>query len=385
MIAARWKAMPWVLGVCLLAFSFVAANRLLHTQEGNNGAGPEAPKKDGKAAPSGEAKAQGLTVLGTVDAPQGVGRVDAPSFPALSGATVIAVYVVPGQEVKVGDPLLKFDDSLFLAKLDQAEAALNAAKGDAEKAKVQKETLAIGIELQKIAIKKAEKDLHFTKEAYKRARDAFELLLAADKMRSDLEKENARYNNLELLKGEQLIASATFAVEKEQKELAVLQSKPVDVDVQLAAAKIANATAAVAEAKAVIELATVKARSAGVVERLIAHPGRTFGPATREPALYIVPGGVRIVRAEVEAEFAHKVHDKVGRKVTICDSHNFNQTYEGRVTRIATSYFPNRGSGDMLAVNPSQVLECEIEVLDPTPAGKPPLRMGQKVRVAFGP
>ena len=385
MIAARWKAMPWVLGLCLLAFSFVAANRLLHTQDGNNGAGPDAPKKDGKAAPSGPPNAQGLTVLGTVDAPQGVGRVDAPSFPALSGATVIAVYVVPGQEVKVGDPLLKFDDSLFLAKLDQAEAALNAAKGDAEKAKIQKETLAIGIELQNIAIKKAEKDLHFTKEASTRSRDAFEVLLAADKMRSDDEKKNARYNNLELLKAEHLTASAQFAVEKEQKELAILQSKPVDADVRIAAAKIVGMTAAVAEAKAVIELATVKARTAGVVERVIAQPGRTFGPATREPALYIVPSGARIVRAEVEAEFAHKVHDKVGRTVTICDSHNFNQTYEGRVTRIATSYFPNRGSGDMLAVNPSQVLECEIEVLDPTPTGKSPLRMGQKVRVVFGP
>ncbi len=385
MIAARWKAMPWVLGVCLLAFSFVAANRLLHTQEGNNGAGPDVSKKDAKAAPSGEAKAAGLTVLGTVDAPQGVGRVDAPSFPALSGATVIAVYVVPGQEVKVGDPLLKFDDSLFLAKLDQAEAALNAAKWDAEKAKVQKDTLPKAIDLQKLAVKKAESDLYFAKEAYDRAREAFDAILATDQMRSDVEKDRARRNNLELLKGEQLTASAKLVVEKEQKELALLQSKPVDADVQLAAAKIAGATAAVAEAKAVIELATVKTRSAGVVERLIAHPGRTFGPATREPALYIVPGGVRIVRAEVEAEFAHKVHDKVGRTVTICDSHNFNQTYEGRVTRIATSYFPNRGSGDMLAVNPSQVLECEIEVLDPTPAGKPPLRMGQKVRVAFGP
>ena len=385
MIAARWKAMPWVLGLCLLAFSFVAANRLLHTQDDNNGAGPDAPKKDGKAAPSVAPNAQGLTVLGTVDAPQGVGRVDAPSFPAISGVTVIAVYVVPGQEVKVGDPLLKFDDSLFLAKLDQAEAALNAAKGDAEKAKIQKEMLAKGIELQKLAVKKAESDLHFAKEAYDRGREAFEAILATDKMRSDDEKDKARRHNLELLKGEHLIASAQFAVEKEQKELTTLQSKPVDADVQIAAAKIAGSTAAVAEARAVIELTTVKARTAGVVERVIAQAGRTFGPATREPALYIVPSGVRIVRAEVEAEFAHKVHDKVGRTVTICDSHNFNQTYEGRVIRIATSYFPNRGSSDMLAVNPSQVLECEIEVLDPTPAGKPPLRMGQKVRVAFGP
>ena len=33
MIAVRWKALPWVLALCLLAFSLVAANRLLHTLE----------------------------------------------------------------------------------------------------------------------------------------------------------------------------------------------------------------------------------------------------------------------------------------------------------------------------------------------------------------
>ena len=115
MTAARWKAMPWILGISLLAFSFVAANRLLHSQEPNNGAA--GAKKDAKVP-----AAQGLRVLGTVDVPLGIARVDAPALPALSGATVVSVFVQQGQEVAIGDPLLSFDDSAF-----RSNASMRAA------------------------------------------------------------------------------------------------------------------------------------------------------------------------------------------------------------------------------------------------------------------
>ena len=382
MIAVRRKGLPWIVALCLLALSLVAANRLLHTQEGGGGA---PPKKDAKSAPAAMPSVHGLTVLGTVDAPVGIARVDAPAFPAASGATVTAVLVHEGQEVKVGDLLLQFDDSAFAPKLAQAEAALQGAQWDADKARIQKESLQQAIDLQKLAIRKAERDLHYAEEGYARGREMFEALLAADKMRTEEEKDRQRRHNLELLKAEQQAEDAKFAVDRAKKELAVLQAKPVEADVQLAAAKIKGAQGAIAEAKSLIDMAKVKARTPGIVERLSAQAGMTFGPATRAPALYLVPTGARIVRAEIEAEFAHKINDRLGKSVTICDSHNFTHTYEGRVTRIGTSYLPKRGSADSFAVNPTQVLECEIEVLDPTPAGKPPLRVGQPVRVVFGP
>ena len=384
MIAARWKALPWILAVCLLAFSFVAANRLLHTQEQNNGAGPDAPKKDAKAGPATPPSA-GLTVLGTVDTPLGIARVDAPSLPALSGATVVGVFVREGQEVKVGDPLFHLDDSVFRFKLDQAEEALAGARVEAVKAKVQEADHLAVIDLQKLAVSAAETTHKFAKEGLDRGREAFEIGLAANKMLSDADRDQSRRFKLELLEAEYKVEQAKAAWEKDRKELKRLETKPVDLDVQLTAAKIKGLSAVVAEAKVVIELTKVKARTAGVVERLTAQPGMTFGPATRQPAMYLVTTGARIVRAEVEAEFAHKINDRIGQMVTIRNSHNSSQTYEGKVTRLGTIYLPKRGSADTLAVNPTQVLECEIEVLDPAPAGKPPLRVGQPVLVKFGP
>jgi len=381
MIAARWKALPWLFALALLAFSFVAANRLLHTQDTNNGAGGDAPKKDPKPA----SPAQGLTVLGNVDATLGIARVDAPALPALSGATITEVYVREGQEVKIGDPLFQIDDSVYRSKLDQAEAAVLGAKQEAVKAQWQKDDLPALINLQKLAVATAETTHKYAKEGDDRGRQAFEIGLAANKMLTDADKDQARRFKLELLEAEFKVEQAKAAWEKEKIDLKRLEAKPVEADVQLAAAKLKGLTAAVAEAKAIIELAKVKARVAGVVEQLSAQPGRSFGPATRDPVLYIVPTGARIVRAVVEAEFAHKITDKVGKKVTIYGANNFSQTYEGKVTRISTTYLPKRGSSDVLAVNPSKVLEWEIEVLDPTPAGKPPLNVGQEVRVVFGP
>ena len=386
MIAVRWKALPWVLALCLLAFSLVAANRLLHTDEEEGIAAPGAPPKKGaKPAPAAPPKPHGLTVLGSVDAPNGIARVDAPAFPAASGATVVAVLVREGQEVKVGDVLLQFDDSAYIPKLRQAEAFLMAAQWEADKARIQKEDLASQIDLQKLAVAAAKTNREFAEQAMLRGREGFEAALKANTIATDEEKDRMRRNNFELLAAEHKFEGAKYAVQKEEKDLKRLETKPVEADVRLAAAKINGATAAVGEAKSLIEMAKVKARSAGIVERLSAQAGMTFGPATRTPALYIVPTGARIVRAEIEAEFAHKINDRVGKTVTICDSHNFTHTYEGRVTRIGTSYLPKRGSAENFAVNPTQVLECEIEVTDPTPAGKPPLRVGQPVRVVFGP
>ena len=102
-----------------------------------------------------------------------------------------------------------------------------------------------------------------------------------------------------------------------------------------------------------------------------------------EPVLILVPAGKRIVRAEVQAEFAYKVADTVSKKVTVFDDTNFALTYEGTVRRVATSYLPRRAADVALTVSPTKILEVEIEIADPAPPGKPPLRVGQPVRVSF--
>jgi hypothetical protein len=100
--------------------------------------------------------------------------------------------------------------------------------------------------------------------------------------------------------------------------------------------------------------------------------------------MYLIPSGPRVVRAEVEAEFAHKIDDFIGKTVTIRAGQNFADTYTGTARRVSGAFLPKRFGGDSLVGNPTRVLECLIEITDPAPAGRPPLRPGQPVRVTFG-
>jgi multidrug resistance efflux pump len=375
-----------VLGVCAVAFSLVAAKQLMRSNESAAGGGA---KPAAKGAPTATPTVPGLTTLGTVDAPNGIARVDAPALPALSGMTVVDVKVKNGQEVKVDDVLIQFDDSLFVEKVHQAHAELVAAQQDQLLAQKQIDDQPQLVKLQKLAVEKAQLDLKFATEALKRGNEQLERRFQTNNPATlapwtDAEKERERRDTPELLKGELAVESLTLAVTKEQTELERLQSKPIQSAKAMADAKVKRLEATEREAQAAVDACKLKARVPGVVEQVAAVKGMTFGPTTRTPAMYIVPAGKRIVWAEVEAEFAHKIDGQLGKKVTIYDSHNFSNGYEGIVARIGTSFLPKRGSADTFTTNATRVLECEIDVVDAAPAGKPPLRVGQPVRVVFG-
>jgi multidrug resistance efflux pump len=380
-ITNRRKALPWILGVGILAVSLVAANRMVGTAEAQTAA-------DGKAAkglPSGGLG--GLTILGSVDAVPGVVRVDPP---AIAGVlSVHEVLVEEGKVVAVGDPLIRFDDELFRHGLAQAEAGRTAAKWQHDKAVAAQKDHAQLLKKQQLAVTVARFKWEKAKEARDRGNETFERALAEDRnlatgaYLTDAEKARRRKENQELMRADLLVDLAKFDWDKEQIDLDRLTAAPIDADPNAAAAEVARLTAKVAELQATVDACTVTATVAGTIEQVLATPGMLFGPGTRVAAMQIVPSGGRIVRAEVESEFVARVADKAGKKVTITDSHHFGNTYDGVVVRVGTSLLPKRGAGDLLAGPPAKVLECLIQVIDPNPPGKPPLVVGQPVRVVF--
>lgn len=381
-ITNRRSAVPWVLGVGLLAFTLIAANR----SGGTAGAQTRDDGNAGKKSPDGGPG--GLTILGTVDAVPGVVRVDPP---AVAGVlSVKKVLVAEGATVKEGDPLIQFDDELYRHGLAQAEAAVVAAKWVHEKAVAGQRDHTQLVKKQQLAVDTARYQWERAKLARDRGAEAFERVLNSDRNLStgaglsDAEKDRRRRENQELLKAETLVELARRKVDEEEINLARLNASPVDADPNASAAEVVRLTAKVAETKAMVDACQVKATVAGTVEHVLATPGMLFGPGTRVAAMQIVPSGERIVRAEVEAEFVARVADKAGKRVTITDSHHFNNTYDGVVVRVGTSLLPKRGAGELLTGPQAKVLECLIRVTDPNPPGKPPLVVGQPVRVVFG-
>ncbi len=381
----RWKTFPWVLGLALIAFSLVAA-RLMNADTPVNGVGGGGPPR--VSAPPGPV---GLTVLGVVDSVPGVVKLDAPAVMAMPALTVQKVLVNEGDTVEVGQVLVEFDPPGVLKhKLTQAQKKLIAAQWAVAAASAAKDDFPNKLELQNKAIELAEKQLKQAEGIYTLYKDDFERVLQATKKSlgegslSDEEKERRRGTDEKLNQYTALVTELKAKVEVERIKLRQLKALPIEAPVQQANAEVDVIQATIDEAKAALEAFKLKALVGGTVEQVLAEPGKTYGPTSREPLLWVVPAGKRVVRAEVEAEFAQKIEAHRGKAVTVCDPHNPAITYPGVLTRIGTAFLPKRFGADALAVSPARVLECTVEVTDPAPPGKPPLRPGQQVRVVFG-
>jgi hypothetical protein len=85
----------------------------------------------------------------------------------------------------------------------------------------------------------------------------------------------------------------------------------------------------------------------------------------------------RIVRAEVEQEFANRV--SVGQVAKIQDDGTGGGEWRGQVVRIS-DWFPQRRSVQMEPMQFNDVRTMEV-VIRVEPGGKEPLLIGQRVRV----
>lgn len=381
----RWKAIPWVLvGVALLAVSLVAA-RLNNPASALNG--------EKAANPTPTSSVVGPTVVGTVDTAGGLLPLMPPGVPAMASLTVKKVHVKEGATVSPGDVLVEFDSSTMAEKKVQAEHAVTEAEWLADQARKKADLHPQVVEKAKLGVRKAEGDLAAAEKAQKAVSDSVEENLkvatqsATDRTPlTEEQKEVRRSRSPELLQANATLAAAKLAVEAANHDLKQAESAPplLDADVQRANAAVARLRSTVAEATAVIEAFKLKAQVAGVIEQVSVSDGMAVGPATRTPLMYLVPAGPRVVRAEVEAEFAHKIDAFVGKPVTVFAGEKFNDSYSGTARRVSGAFLPKRFGGDSLVGNPTRALECVIDVTDPAPPGRPPLRPGQPVRVTFG-
>ena len=164
-----------------------------------------------------------------------------------------------------------------------------------------------------------------------------------------------------------------------------LKTADPQVKVKEAQAAVEQAKAELAKAQSAVDLCVVRAKMPGTIEQVSIGPGTTMGVGTRAPALWLIPAGPRVVRAEIEAEFAHSVGSGiVGKTVTVSDHSDPKLTYSGVVRRVGSTFLLKRSNAENFLGSDTRVLEVVIEVSDPAPAGKPPLRVGQRVRVNLG-
>ena len=285
---------------------------------------------------------------------------------------VVEVVARDNDMVEKDAVLVRLDDTVAQAELQRARGALTAAETALANAKKQAELLkqehAAKITGQKavIAGKKAE--------------------LADATNKRDKAKELATKNlGNDFQKAADVAQASVSALEKalaaEEEKLRVLESTDPEI-----ASKVADAEAQLTDKKQLVAKAefalrecTITAPVKGTVLRVLVSKGDVLGPMPREPAVMFCPDKPRILRAEVEQEFASRL--VLNQTVVIRDDVTNSPLFTGKVTRISDWYSHRRSMvQEPLQFNDVRTLEC---IITPDPNDRPPVRIGQRVRVTF--
>jgi multidrug resistance efflux pump len=358
-----------VLGLAVAVGSLVGARELTHAVPPAKAAGPN-PRP-----------AAALYVTGFVDSdPQPV-YYGLPSV--LPSGMVTAVHVTNGDEVKAGQKLYEFDTTIQTATLAQAKAGVALARARVKQAEEGAKQHPQQLKYAEQAVKLATGELDMARRFYtfvdKNLEKSYEGNYEKEKW------EELKKSSQDLLKATGEVTAAENKLDLAKLKLDQVKAVDPRVEVTVAEEGVRVAEAEQAKAQSAVDLCVVKAKSAGTVEQLTIGPGTTLGVGTRVPALWVIPAGPRVVRAEVEAEFAHRVGPSIqGRSVTVYDNTDPDVKYPGLVRRVSSAFLPKRSTADNLLGGDTRVLEVVVEVTDAAPAGKPPLRVGQRVRVNLG-
>jgi multidrug resistance efflux pump len=277
---------------------------------------------------------------------------------------VTEVLVHEDETVKAGTVLLRLDDrpAKFLLRL--AEQELKAAQLQLEEARKRPRQHEVQVAQQQQIIKAMEHKLGAARQQLTRLQS-----LHASKLASSEETEGMAEQVQELEAG----------VAAQREKLRELELEDPAIQVSRAEAALAEKQTRVEQAQFAVDECSLRAPADGKVLRMLVNPGEVLAALPRQPAAQFCPQSPRIIRAEVEQEFAGRVVQ--GQIASVQDDRIPGATWRGKVTSISDWYTHRRSIlQEPLQFNDVRTLECIIQ-LDP---GQPEPKIGQRVRVSLG-
>ncbi|MCL2647117.1 MAG: efflux RND transporter periplasmic adaptor subunit [Phycisphaerales bacterium] len=176
-----------------------------------------------------------------------------------TAGVVSQIFVQVGRQVKAGDVLIQLDDRLAKSAEEQAAAGLRQA--EASLAIVKGGPRPEQLEMAELAVAKSQATLAVAQRNYERVKE-----LAADQTASAKSLEQAAFD----------LAAAKADVAINEKQLHLLKNTPAPEELALENAKVAQAAAALAAAKAQRELLTILAPIDATVTSLSVNPGEAM-------------------------------------------------------------------------------------------------------------
>jgi multidrug resistance efflux pump len=319
------------------------------------------PAADAPAAAAAPSRSAGkASCFGYVDVEQGV----APLYPVQPGR-VVEVMTKEGAAVEAGAPLFRVDDAMAKLRLHEAKDALAAAEARLTQARTLPEQHKSKVAALQAGIEAAREEVAAARKQYDKANRFFQ--------------KNIGGSEEDVGAAEALVRKAEAGVRAREAELAAANAVDPQIMVKLAEQDVDAKRVDVQKAELGLKECTVTAPAKGTVLRLTVSPGEVLGPSPHQAALIFCPDAPRIVRAEVEQEFAD--HITKGQTAAIQDDATAAGTWTGKVVRLSDWYTHRRSMLlEPLQYNDVRTLECIIEL----PPGQAPLRIGQRVRVMIG-
>jgi len=303
----------------------------------------------------------GLVCYGIADVESGV----VPLYPLQPGRAA-KVLVKENDKVAMGAVLLRLDATLAEQRLREAKADLDAAEAQLGQAEQLPKQHRAKLAQQRAAI-----------DAMKARRKAAELVL---QRRLEQVATNS-INKLDADAVAQQVEELDAAVQAEGEKFKELRLDDPEKQLARARAERDAKKAKVDQAQYAVNECELKAPVDGVVLQITVSAGSVLGSQTTQPPVQFAPTDIApIVRADVEQEFADRVHP--GQSVSIQEETGGKQTWTGKVQRLSKWYTSKRASQPeamKLAKDDVHTLECII-ALDPN---QTPLRLGQRLRVTI--
>lgn len=298
--------------------------------------------------------------LGYADLEQGV----TPLYPLQPGR-VVKVFVHDGDEVEADAPLFALDAKAAQDLIDEAEADLGDAKLQLEQARKLPEQHEQQLDAQRQAVDARKQE---AAAAHAKADEARRLNQSETKAVSDADAAAAAAQ----------AKAADAATAGEEAKLRLLDLDDPTTGVRRAENAVKAKEATLRKAQLGLRECTVWAPVKGRVERVQVGLGEALGPNPQVPALMFAADGPRIIRTEVEQEWAN--HVALNMTASVEDFSGNGPAWHGHVTRLSDWYTHRRSIlMEPLQFNDVRTLEC-IVTLDP---GQPPPRIGQRVRVTL--
>ncbi|HVJ81970.1 MAG TPA: biotin/lipoyl-binding protein [Planctomycetia bacterium] len=279
--------------------------------------------------------------------------------PKIAGE-IAKIEVKESQLLKAGDPILRISSAIAQLQVEAASAAVSQAKLKLEQARRGPKALAIQRDLVNQGIAASQAKANYAARGVQRAERVGDAGLAD-------QTTNAR----------DLSAAAQADLKSQQLKLQQLELERPEEAVRLAEIALGAAETQLKTAQESLRQYTLEAPMAGRVLRILVGEGENFAPGFgRGPAIWFCPETPRIVRCEIEQEFASRVTK--GQKAEILDDATGRPLAKGTVDFLSSWIALRRNQvEDPRGKTDVRTMECIVKI-DGDAAG---LRIGQNVRV----